>query len=302
MEKTISTDLLKRQIKRLLIIAELSMVGYIAFVILPLYTAGTSTDGRGWVPTHLQMNMFISLMSMRNIFMVSASVVTPFLITLLLFSSNYQNSGVDELRVRSISKKQLFCTNMLVGLILLLVPLVILSFILLIPIKTPMWGGVLPDYLFPWGLSGANGITINTLPIVAGFFARTTLVFMFYFTMFMMAISITYKRWLAKVLFLLQPLVLFLLLGSTFVIEIIYFIGPSFRWQFFSFGQSATNIWEHLLYILIYTHPIGWMFAFGGWDSVSSPLHLYPFFISYIAIEIFMVGIIYIRLRPKPDK
>jgi len=208
MKSLINITLMKEQLKRFWAIGVLSMMAYLLFVILPMYSQATSIhnpEGMVW--------FMVSLLSMQNPTVLIIVMAGAFCTVMALYPYSFSHSAATAFHSFPISKKQLYWTNIAAASILVLLPLLFFSLISLIPVYYPIptrelvdaagivtfHSGIhLPPALFPREL--VQGDVVNTFPVVIGFFGRAVLTFVFYFSVFLLAVSVSGNRVIAILL------------------------------------------------------------------------------------------------------
>jgi hypothetical protein len=142
------------------------------------------------------VNYILGMMSSTNPFLYILALSAPLCVVLLIFA--YQNSSRSTTAINALplNSRQLFFTNALAGWLLFMIPIAIMSVIFLIPIKLPGSDEVGFAYnvysyreIFPNGIM--TGATVNTLPVVSGFFIRTAITFSLYYSIYLLAASVT---------------------------------------------------------------------------------------------------------------
>jgi len=299
MKAPISTVLLREQLIRFWPLALLSLMFYLLVVVMPIGHFGFDES---YIMNINVMNRIVTdmmdLLAMRNIFMNFATVVIPFVTAMCVFSYAFSRKAAIAFHSFPINKSQLFITHIVAGLILMLVPLFLLCLVLLMP---PIQ--VLPGFyvhgqwvhnikwyrvtLFPNGL--IFGDTINTFPIVAGFFMRSVVSYVFYFILFTLAISVSGNRIIA---ILLSGVIPFIPVGF-------YGLGRTVIENYVLGFPSRLRPFESLYFVMYYTNPTSWQHFFHYRTHIGSsitplaqPLH--PYFISYILIGLAMLVIAYL--------
>ena len=298
----ISTALLREQLTRFWPLALLALLYYLFVVVLPI---GHFVPREQWTSRMFAAGAMMDLLAMRNTNMINATIVVPLITAMCLFSYAFSHKATLAFHSFPINKSQLFVTNMIAGLILMIVPLLLLSFVLLL---SPLV--VEPGYLnqhgiwvswsirhratlFPTGLS--HGDVINSFSVVAGFFGRAVVAYVFYFILFTLAISVSGNLIVALLMSAVIPFVPmgFYLVGRAFVESYVFGIVPTVR----PFRGYDT--------ILFYTNPTSWQHFFHHEVSVGSdnffdlarPLH--PYLISYILIGAAMLATAYICFQKR---
>jgi len=300
MKFLINIAFLKKQIKRYWLISAISMLIYLLGVVLPLHIVS-----HFW-GNITQAQMMVDILSMMHPVLLILTVLIPFFTAMLLHSYNFKGVDIFVFENFRFTKNQLFWTNFMAGSILIILPILILCLILLIPINIsvgyyePMFYSrglprlqisvvQLPYTLFPEWL--AEGEVINTFRHVVGFFARTVLGFMFYFAMFLIAVSATDSKVIAVFLsitislFTSDMLRLFRLIGSLYV-----------------FGMSDLLMHPRPYDISIYTNPLFWSDLIRsagrttppGVTMVRDEVNLLSYFMIYLAIAVALLAIAYL--------
>jgi len=296
MKSLINVPLMIEQLKRFWAIGAAFMLAYLLLIVLPLYSA----TGGIHDPHRMARNL-VDLLSMSHFVSIAAMLLAPFCAAIALYPYHFNANATTAFYTFPVSKKQLFWTNMAAALILLLLPLLILCLILLIPIHytgstvfTDHEGVIriresflyFPAVVFPREV--AVGAAINTFPVVAGFFARMAIGFIFYYGVFLAAISVSGNRVIAILLcgaFPLIPAGVFLLM------EI---IASSYL-----FGYVSARDGIRTASVLAYTNPVMWESAIRG-QSTFPRIHfpgaapiLSRAFMSYIVIAGSLISISY---------
>jgi ABC-2 type transport system permease protein len=252
------------------------MVYYVLFVLVPIYQSNNSSQ-------------LINLFTMESFAMLFMTIVAPLVTTLALFSHQFSLRVSTAYHSFPVNKKQLFCTNIAAGLILMLVPLLILCLILLI---SPFYylttlsfriGNPIPVALFPNGM--VHGMRINSPWVVTGFFMRTAISFAFYFAVFTMAASVAGNKVITILLSISFP---FVPAGIYILAE---FIG-----HLFVFGYAGFNSMSYAEGILIFTNAAAWTTAYLQTYTPTTrdipPLDtaLYLYYISYTLITLVLLA------------
>lgn len=292
----INFPLLTEQLKRFWAIGVALTLLYLVIGILPIYSRGS---GDPW-DIYLSVIDMVSLMSMSHTAAIVPMLIGPFAVVMALFPYHFSSSATTAFHSFPITKGQLFGTNAVAALILMLTPLLIFCLILLVPIHYPgsrelwsdghFWAQAIsfPAVLFPNEME--VGAVVNTFPVIAGFFARMAVGLIFYYSVFTLAASVTGNRVIAVLLCGALPLIP---TGVHFLIEIIaraYVFGFDVQ-SGFSFG-----------YTLAFSNPANW----NTWidatgigrrlldGSVVSWSQLWPYFLIYIGIIAVLLTLAYI--------
>lgn len=281
MKSLINVALLKEQLKRFWIIAALPLVIYILFVVLPIYQMS-------YTPQQAAKDL-IDLLAMKNPVMIVACVAVPIFVVYSGFSYLFQVKSATAMHAYPVNKTQLFFTNVLSGLILMLIPLIILCLLLLNPVEWVkpevfMEGGNMryygpsiriPRELFPNGIN--DGAVINTFPVVAGFFFRTVLSFIFYYSVFLTAAFVSGS---AVIYGAVSAVLTFIPMGLSFLSELIMY--------YCCFGYEVSiSLTEK---VLKFTNPVAFSDVFNYYDVIygdgymNNPVSTHPYILSYILI------------------
>ena len=258
----ISTALLKEQLKRNWVMMILTLIGYLMAIILPIFAQG------GGGNNVIRAQRLIDLLAMTNPAMLIATIVVPFSVIMLLFTYLFNPKAQAMYYTLTDSKSQLFWTSVVSALILIIVPLIILTGVLFIRIRFPGDVSLInyPASLFSPGAVGGN--RINTFPVIATFFMRTVTSFMFYFTLFLLAVTLSGNWVIATGIFGILPFIplavqrLFQAIANTYV---------------FGFFSPNTVTWQR---IMAYTNPLAWMETWGRSTNQST------FFLIYIGVTL----------------
>ena len=235
MKSLILPALLREQFKRFWAISALTMLFYLLFVFLPIY----SDSG------HSQVRSVISLLNGESMALI-AVFLSPFLAVIPLFSYLFSSNSTTFFHALPASKNQLLFTNMLAGLVLILVPLLILSILLLIPIHTPM-AADLPEWARMPSIGGqtlAEGELINTFSRVAQFFLHTAIIKISIFTLFVLAANLAGTLAIAVLLCVFVP----------FLPILIHFIIDYFLFDHFSFPRIYRAVLDDIMDIIFGFH------------------------------------------------
>ena len=252
MKSLINTALLQEQIKRFWVIAVVPMLIYLLSIVVPLHNAGQNTIG------HHQSRFMLNILTMGHPVIVVAMVLVPFCVAMALYPYNFNSTATSAFYTFPVTKRQIFWTNFATGVILMLLPLLILSSILLVPIyfdsgyRFSSWRSLhLPVTLFPNDLP--EGAVMNTFGQMAGFFARATIGFMFYYGVFLIAVSVAGNRVVAVLLCGALPFIPVAVHGLFWGIGAVYV-----------FGTSGVDSGRQIVETLLLTNPVTWMVVIGG--------------------------------------
>jgi len=289
----ISVPLLVEQLKRFWVIAVLPMIIYILTVVVPVFNSNARDAAS-------QTRNIVMVLSMSHPALIIGMILVPFVVVMALYPYLFNDRATTAFYSFPVTRGQLFFTNFVAGTILMLAPIIILTLILLIPVgfnanyNFNTWGGTttqwssisLPNTLFCSWLS--QGDTVNTFGRVMGFFLRTTIGFMFYFAVFLVAISVAGNRVVAVLLAGLLPFIPLAVYGLYTLVGELYVFGMS---------PAATNsVLESILY---YSNPASWagIISNGGSFSIDhSPQEatsLLSYTLVYIGVGLALLGISY---------
>ena len=259
MNPLISPALLKEQFKRFWPIALFAIIGYLLFVIMPVYV---HEGGRN---TYQSAAVMLDVLSMRQPFVLLMTLALPFIVVMTLFSQLFSEKTAGFYSLAD-NKSQLFLTNSLAGAVLVLIPIIVSSLLLLITVRFPasFHGQAALSYpadLFSRGL--ASNAVINTFPVIAAFFARLAVSSLFYFTLFLLAVSISGKRAMAVALCVLLPFVPMTVYRFWRLVPSVYVLGfdslnvPG-TGEILSYANPWTWIWQSL------TNGVAYVFGFAN--------------------------------------
>ena len=297
MKSLINIPLFKEQLKRFWAIG---VVFTIIYLLVALSTYSTADVVQA--PQHLARAM-ISLLSMTNNFLILSMLIGPLCVAMALYPYHFSTNAATAFHTFPVTKKQLFWTNMTAALILMLLPLIIFCLVILIPVRYP--GYWVMDYdgvtrlwtshiHFPHTLFSREliiGDTINTFPVVAGFFARLAVGFIFYYSVFLLAVSVSGNRVVAILICGALPLIPVGLYGLITGIASI-----------FVFGYDGINTAVRAEQVLAYSNPVMWVSAINGQPMSFrffrvgmsiTPSALLQYFVSYIGIAAALTTIAY---------
>ena len=275
MKPLINRPLLIEQLKRYWLIGAGFLLFYVLAGIIPVFA------------NHIDYNMarsMVGLLHMDHAVPIIAIALAPFCAAMALYPYHFSTSAAAAFYSFPITKRQLFWTNTLAGLILMFSPLLVFCLLLLIPVIYPGADTVLEaqgwvthiffsSVVFPQ--EPAPGAVINTVPVVAGFFARMVVGIIFYFSVFQIAISVSGSR-LISVLF--SGTLPFIPVGVHLMFEL---IGTVYVFGYDSAGAGFRNT-------ISFTNPVMWGIAIGGESN------LLPYFLVYIAITAVLLFLAYL--------
>lgn len=225
----------------------------------------------------------VGLLSMEHPVPIFMMLLAPFCAVMAFYPYYFAPNAAGAFYTFPINKRQLFWTNAVAGLILMIVPLVIFGILLLMPIHYPgpiihpNWEQTIdfPQALFSNVMVGS---VINSFSVIVGFIARLALGMFFYYSVFLLAISVSGNRVVAILLCGAIPLIP---IGAHVLIEVIATI--------YVFGYEGLTNNTRLLYTAGLTNPVG----IGNIIRDSTqPLVLY--YASYIIITVVLTAVAYI--------
>ncbi len=246
MNSLVNYAFLKEQLKRFWPISVITILAYILFIVMPIYSA---------YDNYALSDNIIFLLSMKHPILIISFMIVPFACALSSFSYLYQTKSTTAIHALPINKKQLMITNIISSFILMIVPLIVLCLAVTKPIAFPIIEEIaengsriyyshslIPIEIFPNAMS--PGDTINSLPVLGSFFLQGVIIFVFYYAVFLIAAqiagsSITYV--LLSGAFLLLPT------GLLFLIE-------SAK-TFYVFGYTIEMMTEMFHKIFVVTNP-----------------------------------------------
>ena len=284
MKTFINTALLKEQLKRYWPIAAMAMLWYLLTIVLRFYETGSTVN------YHRISADMIRLLSLELDPMIWTMVAVPFCTAMVLFSYPFKAASTTAFHSFPINRRQLFFTNWLTGLLLMLVPLMILSLGLLAPVRFVEYS--VSDWIVQSFIPGlADGDVINTPIRVGGFFLRSALAFSLYFAIFMLAMSLAGSRVTAILLAGAIAIVPTALVGLSRVIGELYIFGLAM--------PSPIGI------VTMHVHPLFWSRAF-GWHTfgfrAGTLSNWHTLYISYGLITLAGFGLSYLAYRLRPQE
>jgi len=239
----VSSALLKEQIKRFWPLIPITCLGYLLFIILPLYVYVMGNNH------HDSAELMIAVLTMQHPFIIASTVLVPFCAVMTLFSYMFSENAAIGFYGYSKNKGQLFWTNVLAGFFLILAPLVVLAVGIFIGVVYPP-GVEVPLALFPDG--GIEvGQLINTMPALGGFFLRLIIALLFYFSMFLFVCTLAGNGLSALLLNLLFPILFTVLYALSIAMASVYVVGLDL-----SNALSPQMMLRH-------SNPIMWYQSFG---------------------------------------
>ena len=290
MKSLINTALLKEQLRRFWVIGVVPMLAYLLGIVLPLHNAAGSATASA------QTSQMITILSMSHPVLVVLMVLAPFCAAMALYPYHFKGTAANTFYTFPINKRQLFWTNFAAGTILILLPLLILSLVLLAPITfhsgssaIPGSAVRLPAALFPRWLP--TGAVVNTFGRVAGFFARAAVGFMFYFAVFLVAVSVAGNRVIAVLISVVMPFVPFIVFGL---------VGLTGR--LYVFGISDTSAVTNITDVVAYINPVFWSVIINNGGTITrtgrvggaGPANLLAYFAIYIGVAALLLAAAYV--------
>ena len=250
MKSLINMALFKEQLKRALPFTAILTFVFILIIVLPLYRMPSNVHDQEYIA-----RMMINTLSMNNGFVIIFTAQVTVMAIAGIFSYLFIPKATTAMHSYPFNKNQLFFTQILVGLAVLILPMCFLSLALLYPITTPLSDPTL-EYvarempasaiIFPNGVG--IGETINTMPVVLSFFLRNVLNILFYAALSLLAIMLT-GHGIICVLLIVALLALPPYLEVIFEIIQTYFIfgyAPSLDFAI-TYSYLNPSLWGHLL-------------------------------------------------------
>jgi hypothetical protein len=108
----------------------------------------------------------------------------------MVFSYLFQPKTVTAFYAYPLTRVQLLLTNGLAGFLMLLGPLALACLLLAPPVALPPQGASILYLPGLWPQSLQAGATLNTLPVLAGFFGRSLLAFTFFYALSLLAVLV----------------------------------------------------------------------------------------------------------------
>jgi len=296
--QVVVTTLLKEQLKRFWIIALVPLLVYLLTIILPLHNTNE------WNPAGQTMSI-IDILSMSHATVIFAMVLVPFAVVMALYPYNFSKRATSAFYSFPITKRQLFWTNFVAGTVLILVPLLLLTASLLVPIEFAPYGNVgnapwdeamrwsnvrLPYSLFPEWMQ--EGTVVNSFRHVAMFFARTALGFMFYFAVFLVAVTVAGSRVIAVLLSMVLSLIPVAVHILVRYVAYLYVFGVDMPMDMGARTVQHTNpvLWSNII------NASGFL-RFGQEIGEVQDTNFALYFIIYIVIAIALIIVAYVCSR-----
>jgi len=290
MKSLINIPLLKEQLKRFWAIAAVLMIIYILVGLIPVYSVHSEHPDY----YHMLANNMVDLLNLVNPIGIIVMLLSPILAVMALYPYYFNNKAATAFHSFPLNKRQLFCTNIVAALILMLLPLLIFCLTILAPVHYPgllareNWDGsisliefvLLPPGIFPRGVE--VGAAINSTPVVAGFFGRVALGIIFYYGVFLLAASIAGNRVIAILLSGALPLI------PVAVHGLIQLIAHTFVFGF----EPTSNVFR-LEYTMIISNPAVWGLTTTARGHAAA-VGIWPFVLSHIVIAAVLFAIAYI--------
>jgi len=301
----LSFALLIEQFKRFGPMMVLSLIVYLLFIVMPIYN---TTD-----PYQAAAAM-IEVLSMRNPIMLVATIVVPFATVAMLFSYLFDDKMAVGVIGLADSKNQMFWTNIVAAFIIMFIPIVLSCLALFVGVEYP---GNVPFIaeVFPYEI--AVGERINSLSAILAFGIRLMLFFGFYFSVFLLAFSLSGNRLMAGILSLAFPFVPTMFYRAFRLISVLYVVGydspnapmPSeiaaysnpIGWVWESASNAFVYIFGHPTIIAApinptdvtsFANPITW---YWNWGNEQQSTHLFAYVVSLLMI--FVVAYIFVIVR-----
>jgi len=242
--------------------------------------------------------MIVQILSMGHPVMMIWMVLAPFCVVMALYTYNFSGRATTAYYTFPITKRQLFWTNFAAGSALMIVPLLILCLFLRFPIfytyvpePVNVYSGswrsnvLLPSTLFPNGLE--HGQVINSAWRMMTFFGRNVIGLMFFYAVFLLAVSIAGNKVVSVLLCAALPFVPLAVYGLINGMSIFYVFG--IHWEVLSGGLGRT---------VEYTLPVGaWYAVIGGNATHGQNIWMYSIIYSVIAAAVFALAYMCSRMR-----
>jgi len=237
-----SFALLTEQFKRFGSMMVLSLLVYLLFVVMPIYNTNDPYQAAA---------AMIEVLSMRNPVMLVATLVVPFATVVVLFSYLFDDRMSIGLIGLADTRNRMFWTNMVAASIIMFVPLVLSCVALLVRVVEYPGDVLFIAAAFPHEI--VLGESINSQLAVAAFGIRIILSFGFYFSVFLLAFSLSGNRLMAGILSLALPFTPVMFYRAIKLISVLYVVGYD--------SEKAPLPGE----IAAYSNPIAWL-----WESASN--------------------------------
>ena len=293
MKSLINSALLIEQLKRNSLFIVSAMLMYILSILFPLYREANSLSSSLYMVNGRATNMMIDLVSGRSPILILTSIIIIAGVVISHFSYLFTSKATTSMHSYPINRKQLFFTNVVSGLIILIIPVLLLSIALLYPeTKVAMDNIWASPALFPNGLE--IGQTINTVPVIAVFFFRTVVMIIFYYSLFLLATMISGNA-----------VICLLFMGALPFIPTGIILVQQQLMTFFGFGYVAS--FELVEKVFTHTNPAMWS-TFLGWSNRSISItateqgNFFTIYgIGYILISVALLVASYFcnRIRPQ---
>jgi len=271
MHNYINIALLKEQLKRYWAVSALSLLGYFLFMILPL------------ISSHHPMaapRMIAQILAMTNPMVVISIVLVPFVAVMCVTGQFFKARMATAFYSYPINKTQMHLSNALAGIILTLVPLVIISVILLVPVHVPLTQhlSIHNPYFSTRILAGSLA---NPPLHVFSFFLRVAIAKIFYFNLFWLMFSVAGNRVVAILVSIVTP----------FIPWGIYMLGIAIR-EFYVLGSRVALSGRAVEVALSYSNPVLWSTLTHGRPLI----HLYLWYAA-AAILLGVAALVVSRIR-----
>ncbi|MBO1299294.1 MULTISPECIES: hypothetical protein [unclassified Enterococcus] len=274
MKSVISTPLMKEQMKRIWPMVLLTFLGYGLALLLPIFLQTGGAD------SVVRAQRMIDLLAMRQPIMLVSMIMIPVVVILLLFSHLFDSKAMSAYSSFSDNKNQLFWTSALSGWLVMVLPLLAMSALLLIRVRYSGSVDVLefPTALFSRGI--VSGEVINTFSVVAMFFLRSLIIVTFYFSLFLLAVTVSGNWVIASLLFAIFPFI------PTLIHRLIQTIAAMYV-----FGYVPVNPLDSQV-IFTYSNPIAWFWSFG---QNAQPI----FLLIYISMTLVILFLAYLSFTQR---
>ncbi|MDR0273051.1 MAG: hypothetical protein LBI27_07025 [Clostridiales bacterium] len=198
MNNIINTALLKEHLKRFWAIPTLSALVLLLGVYAPMF---------GNTSSHNSALQLINIVSMGNVLMMSAIMLTPVVAVLCTFEFFFKKRAVTAFYSMPMNKDQLFATNAIAGTILSLIPIFVFCVILLLPLNFGYSDINFDLSYIRYGYEHLLKYGDNSFPLIAGLFLRLSLVTLFYFSLAWLAFSLSGHRIIGLIILVVMPFI-----------------------------------------------------------------------------------------------
>jgi len=240
MNSPINFALYKEQMKRFW------LGGALLTFVSVMYIVTFFTDNRHDWQIQDNIHRLVGIIGMLDNLVQVAIIVVPLALSFLLFSHLFNSSANITLHSFPVNKNQVYLTNVLVGITLIVIPVFIFSFLLWINplrIQDPVVIARFPEIIygrhtyfplpfFPESMNELEAASnrIVTFSIAFGFFWRVVISKIFYFSIFSLASSLAGNR-IGKLMFS----------GALPFIPILLLFVPAYAIQYYMVGHMISD-------------------------------------------------------------